>query len=79
MPIDPNNPYADTPHPLTIGRALYGCHNHEPRRTATQAQDGWSPWGARRMVEIPVSFNTLYTCGHDLRANDAKCKDCKWL
>ena len=90
MPVDPNNPYNDTPHPKTVIGAgyRYGCHSDklgtEPRgrNTTSLMQDGWR-WFVRKgettREPIMVAVTSQWiprACGHNENASDPACTGC---
>jgi hypothetical protein len=91
MPTDPNNPYVDTPHPLTVQAQgyRYGCHSDkvgpEPRgRTRTTwVQDGWRTLTRGEIVTrepVMVQVTTPWipqNCGHMLQPGLPPDPNCK--
>jgi len=83
MPVDPENPYVDQPHPATIGRASegwrYGCYNREdpPGDMSVEiVQTGWTPDG-RRTVRGVVSKWLPGGCRHSEKTTDPACAGCR--
>jgi len=83
MPVDPENPYVDQPHPATIGRASegwrYGCHNREypPGDMSVEiVQTGWTPDG-RRTVRGVVSKWLPGGCRYGEKTTDPACAGCR--
>ena len=81
MPLDPNNPNADTPHARTVHRASqgwrYGCHS---ARTGTMPRGGQTryiahPWNANAGRLIVTEWLPR-SCCHSERATDAACEGC---
>ncbi len=81
MPLDPNNPHADTPHARTVHLASqgwrYGCHS---ARTGDDKPRGGQtryiahPWNANAGRLIVTDWLPR-SCRHSERANDAACAD----
>lgn len=82
MPLDPNNPNADTPHARTVHLASqgwrYGCHgtrtgDDRPRGVTTKYIA--HPWSANA-GQLVVTDWLPRPCGHDARRTDAACEGC---
>lgn len=75
MPVAEGYAYADTPHPSTLGAALYGCNNGPAWKPTLAVQDGWTWDGRRQMADVPFDPVTKH-CGHDARSTDTMCAGC---
>ena len=82
MPLDPNNPHADTPHDKTVHLASqgwrYGCHSActgdaKPRGGTTKHIA--HPWSANAGQLVVTNWLPI-PCGHTTRATDAACEGC---
>lgn len=75
MPVDPNHPYADTPHKKTVQAAgyRYGCHGTQRGGQTRYTAHPWSANAGRRIVSdwLPIA------CGHDMRTTDPACEGCR--
>lgn len=82
MPLDPNNPHADTPHAKTVHLTSkgwrYGCHTSHtadggPR--GVQTKYFAHPW-AYQSAEFVISDWLPIPCGHIERSSDNACEGC---
>ena len=82
MPLDPNNPNADTPHARTVHLASQGwrCGCHSARRGIRRPRGGQTryvahPWSANAGRLIVTEWLPR-SCCHSERATDAACEGC---
>lgn len=77
MPVDPNHPYADTPHPKTVQPAgwTYGCHSSKIGPAPRGKPSRYVACGPTRPVIVRTGWLPK-PCGHSERATDAQCAGC---
>ena len=80
MPVKPDYPFADTPHPATIASPdyRYGCHSLQTGDARPRGKPGQyiaHPWADAPTEVVETSWLPI-PCGHEGRARDSACIGC---